>query len=74
MSKIPSVKPKKLLKILQERGFYKHHQKGSHLVLKSRHNESLRVTLPIHSKDLKRKTLLSVLKQAGLDKDTLTNK
>jgi predicted RNA binding protein YcfA (HicA-like mRNA interferase family) len=39
MSKIPAVKPKKLLQILKKEGFYIHHQKGSHLVLKSKMDE-----------------------------------
>ena len=74
MSKIPAIKPKKLLQILQKQGFYIHHQKGSHLVLKSKHDNLLRVILPFHTKDLKRKTLLSILKQAGLDKSILTKR
>jgi predicted RNA binding protein YcfA (HicA-like mRNA interferase family) len=64
MSKIPTIKPKKLLKMLQKQGFFIHHQKGSHIILKSVKNPKLRVTLPMHNKDLKRKTLLSILKQA----------
>jgi len=74
MSKIPSLKPKELLQILKKAGFYIHHQKGSHLVLKSNKNPNLRVTLPLHNKDLKRKTLISILKQAGLDKKILFKK
>ena len=73
MSKIPAVKPKKLLQILKKEGFYIHHQKGSHLVLKSRMDEKLRITLPFHNKDLK-KTLISVLKQANLNISVLTKK
>ena len=71
MSKIPSIKPKKLLKLLESHGFYIHHQKGSHLILKSIHNSVLRVTIPMHNKDLKIKTLLSILKEAELSKDIL---
>ncbi len=71
MSKIPAVKPKKLLKILENKGFFIHHQRGSHIVLKSQYNPSVRVTLPMHNKDLKRKTLVSILKQSGLTKDIL---
>jgi len=74
MSKIPAVKPKKLFQILKKEGFYIHHQKGSHLVLKSKIDEKLRVTLPFHNKDLKRKTLISILKQANLDISVLTKK
>lgn len=71
MTRLPAIKPKKLLGILKEHGFYKHHQVGSHLVLKSEKDETLRVTLPMHNRDLKKKTLLSILKQAGLDRSVL---
>lgn len=72
MSIVPAVKPKKLLQILQKKGLYIHHQKGSHIVLKSNLDQNIRVTLPMHNKDLKRKTLFSILKQAGLDKKILS--
>ena len=36
-------------------------------MLKSKIDEKLRVTLPFHNKDLKRKTIISILKQANLD-------
>jgi predicted RNA binding protein YcfA (HicA-like mRNA interferase family) len=65
---MPSITSKKLLKFLKKRGFYEHHQVGSHLVLKSPHNPSIRVTIPMHNKDLKPGTLNSILKQAGIDK------
>ncbi len=74
MTNIPSVRPKKLLKFLKKRGFFIHHQKGSHIVLKSIHNPALRVTLPMHNKDLKRKTLLSILKQANISVKELIKK
>ena len=67
MSNIPSLKPKKLLKILQRNGFYIHHQKGSHIVLKSETDAVKRVVVPMHNKDLKIKTMLSIFQQAGLD-------
>ena len=63
---IPAIKPKKLLTLLTKKGFFIHHQKGSHAVLKHLKIPDLRITLPIHNKDLKRKTLLSILKQARL--------
>lgn len=74
MNKIPAIKPKKLLQILQKQGFYIHHQKGSHIVLRKKEDNPLRVTLPLHNKELKRKTLLSILKQAGLEKTILTKR
>lgn len=66
-----SITSKKLLKFLKDRGFYVHHQVGSHIVLKSRLDETKRVTLPMHNKDLKPGTLGSILKQAGIEKKEL---
>lgn len=72
---MPAIKtPKKLLKLLKKKGFYKHHQVGSHLVLKSVNDHSLRVTLPLHNRDLKQGTLNSILKQCGIDKKIFLNK
>lgn len=65
---MPAITPKKLLKILKKKGFYIHHQVGSHIVLKSHADESKRVTLPMHNKDLRPGTLSSILKQAGIDR------
>ena len=63
-----SYKPKALLKILKKSGFYVHHQKGSHMILKSA-DGIRRVTIPIHNKDLKMKTLISIIKESGLNKE-----
>lgn len=69
---MPSITPKKLLKFLNKRGFYKSRQSGSHMILRHSSDPTKRVTLPLHNKDLKEKTLSSILKQAGLNKDVLT--
>lgn len=42
----------------------RHHQTGSHLVL--RKDSALRVTVPMHTGDLKRGTLRSIIRQSGL--------
>ncbi len=63
---MPTITPKKLLKILQKRGFYVSRQSGSHMILHSEVPKTKRVTVPIHNRDLKPKTLSSILKQAGM--------
>lgn len=65
MSKLPSFKPKQIEKLLRKNGFVTLRQVGSHLHL---YNQSLklRVTVPMHNKDLKRKTLVSILRQAKI--------
>lgn len=71
---MPAINSKKLLKFFVKRGFYIHHQVGSHIVLKHEKEKIKRVTLPMHNKDLKPGTLNSILKQAGLIKEDLFKK
>jgi predicted RNA binding protein YcfA (HicA-like mRNA interferase family) len=63
---LPALKPAKVLQALQRAGFYIHHIKGSHHYLKHRDRPNLRVTVPVHGSDLKRRTLMSIIDQAGL--------
>lgn len=63
-----SITPKNLLKFLKNKGFYISRQSGSHMILHHNLDNTKRVTLPIHNKDLKPGTLLSILKQASVDK------
>jgi len=44
-------------------GFVEHRQKGSHKIFKKDH---LRVTVPIHGRDLKKGTLMSIIEQSEL--------
>ncbi|MDT4897863.1 MAG: hypothetical protein QOH25_2940 [Acidobacteriota bacterium] len=61
--KLPVLKPKKVIKALERNGFYIHHTTGSHYILKK---EKFRVTVPYHNKDLKPRTLASIIEQTGL--------
>lgn len=68
MPKIPVTKPKEAIKALQKAGFIINHISGSHYVLY--HNpKKLRAVIPFHNKPLKRKTLMSILKNAELSID-----
>ena len=70
MSKSPSVTPKQLIKILEQKGFVFDRAKGSHQIYY--HTErKLRVVIPMHNKDLATGTLHAILKQAGIDKSEL---
>ena len=64
--RLPAAKPKDVLRALERAGFFVHHVSGSHYVLKREGSPELRVTIPMHNKDLKRKTLSSIIRQAGL--------
>lgn len=63
--RLPALKPKDLLRVLERAGFEVHHVTGSHYILKHPEKIGLRVTLPWHNKDLKRGTLRSIVEQAG---------
>jgi len=67
--RLPAVKPKELLRVLTRAGFVVHHSSGSHYILKHPGKPHLRVTLPFRNKDLKRRTLASILDQAGLSNE-----
>ncbi len=64
--RLPVLTPKKVLKALERTGFFVHHVSGSHYILKHPAKPTLRITLPYHRKDLKRHTLESIIRQAGL--------
>ena len=64
MSKeLPAIRPRDVEKILVKIGFVFHRQKGSHKIYVK--NDHL-VVVPIHNKDLKKGTLLNIIKGTGL--------
>ncbi len=64
MSKqFPALKPKETEKILLKIGFVFHRQKGSHKIYVK---DDYLVVVPMHNKDLKKGTLLSIIKATGL--------
>lgn len=63
--RLPALKPRQVIRALQRAGFFIHHSSGSHYILKFPEKPTLRVTIPFHNRDLKRKTLASIIEQAG---------
>ncbi len=64
MSKsLPALKPKAVIKILKKIGFVFHRQKGSHQIFVK---DDYLVIVPYHKKDLKKGTLLNIIKGTGL--------
>ena len=60
MPKLPVVKARDLLKTLIKIGFYKHHQRGSHIQLK--HQDGRRTTIPYHpNQEIRRGTLKAII-------------
>lgn len=64
--RLPVAKPKEVLRALKRAGFIVRHASGSHYVLKHPDKPHLRVTVPYHSKDLKRGTLAAIISEANL--------
>ncbi len=70
MPKLPSLTPKKIIRILEKRVFVLDRVKGSHHIYY--HSEmNRRVVVPLHKRDLPKGTLLEILKQAGISRDEL---
>lgn len=59
------MKPKELVRILEENGFVFIRQTGSHAIFKKPGNRI--VIVPIHGKDIPKGTLLSILQDANID-------
>ena len=70
---LPALKPRDVLRALKRAGFAVHHVSGSHYILKREDRVDLRVTLPWHSKDLKLRTLISIIEQSGLTTEEFLN-
>ena len=64
MPKLPALKPKEVIQILERAGFYLVHKKGSHFKFK---DKSGHVTIvPVHKKDMKRGLLEKIIEDTGL--------
>ena len=70
--RLPVVKPKEVIRALERAGFYIHHSTGSHYILKHPEKPDLRVTVAFHNRVLKRKTLASIIEQAGYTVEEFT--
>lgn len=72
--KLPLVSSDKVLKFLSKEGFYIVRQRGSHISLHRKEgNNTLLVVVP-RRKEIKKGTLLSILRQAKITKEEFINK
>ncbi|HEY4504438.1 MAG TPA: type II toxin-antitoxin system HicA family toxin [Candidatus Paceibacterota bacterium] len=63
MPKLPRLKPKEAMRALERAGFVLERTKGSHSIfIKGKH----RVTVAFHNKDMRHKTVRSMIEQTGL--------
>jgi len=70
LPKLPSLTPKKVIRILEKHGFQLDHSSGSHMVYYHPEKRK-RVTVPFHRRDIPKGTLIAILKQAGIEKEEL---
>lgn len=68
MSRLPACAPTDVIRAPQRAGFFLDHSTGSHRYYRHPNRPGV-VTVPFHRRDLKRGTLLAILKQAGLTRD-----
>jgi len=72
--RLPVLKAKELVRILQKDGFVFAHQKGSHATYKHTVTKK-RITIPMHpGKDLKRGLVKGILNELGLSTDEFLKK
>lgn len=63
MPKLPVLKPREVIKILRKIGFEEERSKGSHIQF---FKGEVRVTIAIHNKDVRKGTLVNIIRQSGL--------
>ncbi len=70
MSSLPAFTPKKVIKIIEDKGFILDRVKGSHHIFYNPDTKR-RVVVPLHKSDLPVGTLMEILKQAGINREEL---
>ncbi len=69
MTRLPAVRPARVVRALERAGFVMRRITGSHYQMTHVTDAARRATVPYHNKDLKKGTLHAIVKQAGLDVD-----
>jgi len=72
MTRLPSIKPRQIIKFLEQNSFVLDHTSGSHFIFY--HPVSRRrAVVPKHNRDLPKGTLMSLLKEAGFNREELVD-
>ena len=67
-ARLPAVRPRQLIRVLERNGWKLVRTRGSHLVFANPDSPKL-VTVPNHPGDLKRPLLAGILKDAGISRE-----
>ena len=70
-ARLPSLKPRQLIAALKRGGFVERRQTGSHVFLVHPERPGRPVPIAMHARELKRGTLMAILKQADVGADEL---
>jgi predicted RNA binding protein YcfA (HicA-like mRNA interferase family) len=70
MPKLPTIKPRQIIRFLEQHGFILDHTSGSHYIYY--HPASRRrAVVPQHNRDLPKGTLMSLLREASFTREEL---
>ena len=73
--KLPLVSGEQVIKLLQKEGFSFTRQKGSHISLHKKLDDETTILVVVPRKsEIKRGTLLSIIKQSGMNRDDFISK
>jgi predicted RNA binding protein YcfA (HicA-like mRNA interferase family) len=70
MPKLPSVRPRRIARFLEQKGFVLDHATGSHSIYYHAQTRR-RAVVPQHNRDLPKGTLMSLLREAGFTREDL---
>lgn len=68
--KLPAVKPRKLIRALERKGWQLDRVRGSHYIM-VHPDQSRAVPVPYHNRDIKAGTLSGILSSTGISRDEL---
>jgi predicted RNA binding protein YcfA (HicA-like mRNA interferase family) len=63
--RLPTVRPRQLIRVLERNGWRLARSKGSHHHFTHPENPSI-ISVPVHARDMKRGTIADILKDAGI--------
>jgi predicted RNA binding protein YcfA (HicA-like mRNA interferase family) len=70
MPKLPAIKPRQVIRFLEQNGFVLDHTSGSHFIFYDP-TARRRAVVPSHNRDLPKGTLMSLLREAGFTREEL---
>ncbi len=70
MSKLPALKPRRVIQFLERNGFILDHTSGSHFMFYNPVSRR-RAVVPQHNRDVPKGTLMSLLREAGFTRKEL---